>query len=203
MGKARIGLMGGTFDPIHNGHLLLAENSRKAFNLDKIIFMPAGIPPHKKDKHLSSNTHRYNMTLLAINSNRHFFLSDMELKKEGISFTIDTIKYLKSLYIDTEIYFILGSDSLFQIDTWKDYQELLTLCHFIVAPRPNCHNEKLENTVNTLNSLYNSSIHIVEGPVLDISSSEIRDRVRKGLSISYLVPKPVEEYIYKHGLYKD
>lgn len=203
MGKVRIGLMGGTFDPIHNGHLLLAENSRKAFNLDKIIFMPAGIPPHKKDKHLSSNTHRYNMTLLAINSNRHFFLSDMELKKEGISFTIDTIKYLKSLYIDTEIYFILGSDSLFQIDTWKDYQELLTLCHFIVAPRPNCHNEKLENTVNTLNSLYNSSIHIVEGPVLDISSSEIRDRVRKGLSISYLVPKPVEEYIYKHGLYKD
>ena len=203
MGKARIGLMGGTFDPIHNGHLLLAENSRKAFNLDKIIFMPAGIPPHKKDKHLSSNTHRYNMTLLAINSNRHFFLSDMELKKEGISFTIDTIKYLKSLYIDTEIYFILGSDSLFQIDTWKDYQELLTLCHFIVAPRPNFHNEKLENTVNTLNSLYNSSIHIVEGPVLDISSSEIRDRVRKGLSISYLVPKPVEEYIYKHGLYKD
>lgn len=203
MGKARIGLMGGTFDPIHNGHLLLAENSRKTFNLDKIIFMPAGIPPHKKDKHLSSNTHRYNMTLLAINSNRHFFLSDMELKKEGISFTIDTIKYLKSLYIDTEIYFILGSDSLFQIDTWKDYQELLTLCHFIVAPRPNCHNEKLENTVNTLNSLYNSSIHIVEGPVLDISSSEIRDRVRKGLSISYLVPKPVEEYIYKHGLYKD
>jgi nicotinate-nucleotide adenylyltransferase len=195
--------MGGTFDPIHNGHLLLAENSRKAFNLDKIIFMPAGIPPHKKDKHLSSNTHRYNMTLLAINSNRHFFLSDMELKKEGISFTIDTIKYLKSLYIDTEIYFILGSDSLFQIDTWKDYQELLTLCHFIVAPRPNFHNEKLENTVNTLNSLYNSSIHIVEGPVLDISSSEIRDRVRKGLSISYLVPKPVEEYIYKHGLYKD
>ena len=203
MGKTRIGLIGGTFDPIHNGHLLLAENSRKVFNLDKIIFMPAGIPPHKRDKHISSNVHRYNMTLLAINSNENFFLSDMELKKEGVSFTIDTIKYLKSNYRDSEIYFILGSDSLFQIDTWKDYEELLTLCNFIVVARPHYNNEKLRNLVDNLNNLYNSSIHIVEGPVLDISSSEIRDRVRKGLSISYLVPKPVEEYIYKHGLYKD
>ncbi len=203
MNKIQIGVIGGTFDPIHNGHLLLAENARKAFNLDKIIFMPAGIPPHKRDKHVSSNTHRYNMTLLAINSNKHFFLSDMELKKEGVSFTIDTIKHLKSIYEDKEIYFILGSDSLFQIDTWKDYKELLTLCHFIVAARPDYQNERLKNTVDNLNRLYNSSIHIVEGPVLDISSSEIRDRVRKGMSISYLVPKPVEEYIYKHGLYMD
>lgn len=203
MDKARIGIIGGTFDPIHNGHLLIAENSRKAFNLDKIIFMPAGIPPHKRDKDVSSNIHRYNMTLLAINNNDYFFLSPLELKKEGVSFTIDTIKYLNSIYKDTEIYFILGSDSLFQIDTWKNYKELLTLCNFIVAARPNYNNEKLKATVEDLNGLYNSSIHILEGPVLDISSSEIRERVRKGVSISYLVPESVEKYVYKHKLYRD
>ncbi|NLY78029.1 MAG: nicotinate-nucleotide adenylyltransferase [Tissierellia bacterium] len=203
MSKNRIGIIGGTFDPIHNGHLLIAENSRKTFNLDKVIFMPAGIPPHKRDKDISSNLHRYNMTLLAINSNQYFLISDLELKKEGISFTIDTIKYLKSIYEDTDIYFILGSDSLFQIDKWKDYEELLTLCHFVVAKRPSYNNQELENKVDKLNSLYNSSIHIVEGPVLEVSSSDIRERVRRGDSISYLVPRSVEEYIYKHGLYRD
>ena len=114
MSKNKIGIIGGTFDPIHNGHLIIAENSRKTFNLDKVIFMPAGIPPHKRDKDISSNLHRYNMTLLAINSNQYFLISDLELK-EGISFTIDTIKYLKSIYEDTDIYFILGSDSLFRL----------------------------------------------------------------------------------------
>lgn len=203
MSKNRIGIIGGTFDPIHNGHLIIAENSRKTFNLDKVIFMPAGIPPHKRDKDISSNLHRYNMTLLAINSNQYFLISDLELKKEGISFTIDTIKYLKSIYDDTDIYFILGSDSLFQIDKWKDYEELLTLCHFVVAKRPSYNNQELENKVDKLNSLYNSSIHIVEGPVLEVSSSDIRERVRRGDSISYLVPRSVEEYIYKHGLYRD
>ncbi len=203
MSKNKIGIIGGTFDPIHNGHLIIAENSRKTFNLDKVIFMPAGIPPHKRDKDISSNLHRYNMTLLAINSNQYFLISDLELKKEGISFTIDTIKYLKSIYDDTDIYFILGSDSLFQIDKWKDYEELLTLCHFVVAKRPSYNNQELENKVDKLNSLYNSSIHIVEGPVLEVSSSDIRERVRRGDSISYLVPRSVEEYIYKHGLYRD
>lgn len=203
MSKNKIGIIGGTFDPIHNGHLIIAENSRKTFNLDKVIFMPAGIPPHKRDKDISSNLHRYNMTLLAINSNQYFLISDLELKKEGISFTIDTIKYLKSIYDDTDIYFILGSDSLFQIDKWKDYEELLTLCHFVVAKRPSYNNQELENEVDKLNSLYNSSIHIVEGPVLEVSSSDIRERVRRGDSISYLVPRSVEEYIYKHGLYRD
>ena len=203
MSKNKIGIIGGTFDPIHNGHLIIAENSRKTFNLDKVIFMPAGIPPHKRDKDISSNLHRYNMTLLAINSNQYFLISDLELKKEGISFTIDTIKYLKSIYEDTDIYFILGSDSLFQIDKWKDYEELLTLCHFVVAKRPSYNNQELENKVDKLNSLYNSSIHIVEGPVLEVSSSDIRERVRRGDYISYLVPRSVEEYIYKHGLYRD
>lgn len=200
--KKKIGIIGGTFDPIHNGHLLMAENSRKAFSLDKIIFIPAGIPPHKKDKNISSNVHRYNMTLLAINNNKHYFLSDIELKREGISFTVDTIKHLKSIFSGAELYFIMGSDSLLQIEKWKDYEELLSLCNFIVAKRPNYDDEQLKRKVDNLNSLYKSSIYIVEGPVLDVSSSDIRNKVQRGESITYLVPNPVEEYIYKHELYK-
>jgi len=201
--KKKIGIIGGTFDPIHNGHLLMAENSRKAFSLDKIIFIPAGIPPHKKDKNISSNVHRYNMTLLAINNNKHYFLSDIELKREGISFTVDTIKHLKSIFSGAELYFIMGSDSLLQIEKWKDYEELLSLCNFIVAKRPNYDDEQLKRKVDNLNSLYKSSIYIVEGPVLDVSSSDIRNKVQRGESITYLVPNPVEEYIYKHELYKE
>ncbi len=201
--KKKIGIIGGTFDPIHNGHLLMAENSRKAFSLDKIIFIPAGIPPHKKDKNISSNVHRYNMTLLAINNNKHYFLSDIELKREGISFTVDTIKHLKSIFSGAELYFIMGSDSLLQIEKWKDYEELLSLCNFIVAKRPNYDDEQLKRKVDNLNSLYKSFIYIVEGPVLDVSSSDIRNKVQRGESITYLVPNPVEEYIYKHELYKE
>ena len=203
MDKKKIGIIGGTFDPIHNGHLLMAENSRKAFSLDKIIFIPAGIPPHKKDKNISSNVHRYNMTLLAINNNKHYFLSDIELKREGISFTVDTIKHLKSIFSGAELYFIMGSDSLLQIEKWKDYEELLSLCNFIVAKRPNYDDEQLKRKVDNLNSLYKSFIYIVEGPVLDVSSSDIRNKVQRGESITYLVPNPVEEYIYKHELYKE
>ncbi|MCF6465359.1 nicotinate-nucleotide adenylyltransferase [Clostridium sp. Cult2] len=203
MAKEKIGIMGGTFDPIHNGHLTLAEYSRTTFSLDKILFIPTGKPPHKDDIDISSNNHRYDMTLLAINSNPYYFLSSIEIHREGTTYTIDTIKYLKSKYNNTKFYFILGSDSLYQIHKWKDYKELLSSCNFIVAKRKYLDNNKLEERIKELSELYKSNMNILESPLIDISSTEIRNRIKNQLSIKYLVPESVELYIEKNKLYKE
>lgn len=197
----KIGIMGGTFDPIHIGHLLIAEYARISFKLDKILFIPTGNPPHKKKKHITSDMHRYNMVLLATNSNENFLLSTIEMDREGVTYTIDTINALKSIYDNTDFYFIMGADSLLQIYSWKDYEKLLNMCKFIVAKRPGYKDNKLDEVKSDLNLKYNSQIFIMEGPLLDISSSQIRERVKKGISITYLVPRAVEIYIYKHKLY--
>ncbi|WP_414713603.1 nicotinate-nucleotide adenylyltransferase [Schnuerera sp.] len=203
MSTKKVGIMGGTFDPIHNGHLILAEYSRMILNLDKIFFIPTGKPPHKDGMNITSDIHRYNMTLLAINSNPYYYLSSIEIEREGITYTIDTIKYLKSRYKDTDFYFILGSDSLYQIHKWKDHKELLSLCNFIVAKREDLDYKTLEYKVKELNNNYESNIYILESPLIDISSSEIRNRINKQLSIKYMVPNSVEIYIEKNKLYKE
>ncbi|MBZ2175358.1 nicotinate-nucleotide adenylyltransferase [Schnuerera sp. xch1] len=203
MEKLKIGIMGGTFDPIHNGHLILAEYSRISFNLNKILFIPTGNPPHKNSEDISPNRYRYDMTLLAISTNMNYYLSTIEIERKGVTYTIDTIKYLKSKFEDAEFYFILGADSLYKIHKWKNYEELLSLCNFIVARRPNHNNKKLEKRKDDLNTKYNSSIHILEAPLIDISSTQIRERIRNGLSIKYLVPRSVEAYIEKNRIYRD
>ncbi|CCQ92623.1 putative nicotinate-nucleotide adenylyltransferase [[Clostridium] ultunense Esp] len=203
MKREKIGIMGGTFDPIHNGHLILAEYARTTFGLDKILFIPTGKPPHKDKDSISSNSHRYNMTLFAINSNPYYLISSIEIQRESIAYTIDTIKYLKSKFNYTDFYFILGSDSLYQIHKWKDYKELLGLCNFIVAKRQDLDNDNLKVKIKELSELYGSPLSILESPLIDISSTEIRNRVKKGLSIKYLVPESVEQYIEKNKLYKE
>jgi len=201
--RKKIGIMGGTFDPIHNGHLVLAEHSRTTFGLDKILFIPTGKPPHKDDLYISSNEHRYNMTLLAINSNPYYFLSPIEILREGTTYTIDTVKYLNSKFDNSDFYFILGSDSLLQIHKWKDYEDLLSSCNFIVAKRKYLDGTRLEDRIKELSELYNSNINVLKSPRIDISSTEIRNRVKGSLSIRYLVPEPVEIYIEKNNLYKE
>ncbi len=200
--KNKIGIMGGTFDPIHNGHLIIAENSRINFNLDKIIFIPTGMPAHKIKNGITSDNHRYKMVLLSINSNPYFSISPLEIEREGITYTIDTIKYLMSKNEDTEYYFIMGSDSLYNFHKWKDYKELLNLCKFIVAKRPNQNNNKLEERIKELNNISSNTIQILEFPMIDISSTDIRERVSLNKSIKYLVPESVEIYIEKYGLYR-
>mgnify|MGYP000902053932 CR=1 FL=1 len=200
--KNKIGIMGGTFDPIHNGHLIIAENSRINFDLDKIIFIPTGMPAHKIKNGITSNNRRYEMVLLSINSNPYFSISPLEIKREGITYTIDTIKYLMSKNKDTEYYFIMGSDSLYNFHKWKDYKELLKLCKFIVAKRPNQNNNKLEESIKELNNISPSAIQILESPMIDISSTDIRERISSNKAIKYLVPESVELYIEKHGLYR-
>ncbi|MBU5440011.1 nicotinate-nucleotide adenylyltransferase [Tissierella sp. MSJ-40] len=198
----KIGIMGGTFNPIHNGHLIMAEYTRYSLNLDKVLFIPTGKPPHKEIEEVAYLNHRLEMTVLATLSNSFFQVSSMEIERKNITYTIDTIEALKEEYPKDEFYFIIGADSLFEIEKWKDYKKLLGLCNFAVVERPNYNNDKIVEKIQNLKTLHNSNIVKVDSPLIEISSTEIRNRVNKGQSIKYLVPESVEDYITKYGLYK-
>lgn len=199
----KIGIMGGTFDPIHYGHLVLAEHVRTQFELEKIIFIPAGIPPHKDNSNVTNTQHRYFMTLLAIITNPYFEVSKIEIEDKNVSYTINTIKKLKNIYSnDIELYFITGADALCEIDTWKEPELLFKLCNFIGATRPGINEEKLREKIHYLINKYDAKIFITAVPALAISSTDIRERIKTGKSIKYIVPESVEYYIYKNNLYK-
>lgn len=200
----KYGIMGGTFDPIHSGHLAIAEEIRYKFNLDKVIFIPAGNPPHKDSRKVTSSNHRYQMALLATISNPYFDISSIEIEREGITYTIDTIMELKKCCGDeAEFYFITGADSLLQLSTWKDVDKLLSICKFIAATRPGFQMSKIESKVKELESKYNRSIYTVTVPALQISSTDIRNRIKNGITVKYLLPEAVEAYIIKHKLYQE
>ncbi len=193
----RIGVMGGTFDPIHLGHLMIAEAVWNEYKLDKILFIPSANPPHK-DNVLTSAKHRFNMALLATCSNPHFEVSSIEMERTGPSYTVDTIKELRRLYGEsTELYFIIGADSIKELPTWHNIDELLTLCHFVATRRPG-----YAPDLTVIEQLYkDADIHILETPELEISSTDIRRRIKKGYSIQYITTEQVEQYIRKEGLY--
>lgn len=202
MGKKRVGIFGGTFDPIHMGHLIVAETIMDEFHLDKVVFIPAAVPPHKLDKQISPAKHRYMMTMLATCSNPRFQVSDMEMHRQGPSYSRDTLAQLIEEHgRDTEFYFIVGADSVENLHTWNRIDELLTMCHFIGASRPGCmpDMEKISKRFGPLAE----KIHCLETPELEISSTEIRHRVGQKRTIRYIVPETVEQYIYKEKLYLD
>lgn len=190
-----LGVLGGTFDPIHMGHLVLAEQVREKFQLERVIFIPCASPPHKTEQELSSTRDRFEMTKLALEGNPYFFVSDIELKREGLSYTVETLRELKGLYKDSEVYFLTGSDVLNEITTWKDPEEIYKLAKIVIAVRPGFDKFDPEN------HFAKKSI-IVDITGMDISSTQIREKVRNGESIKYLVPSKVEEYIRKRNLYK-
>lgn len=195
--------MGGTFDPIHFGHLFVAEEVRTRLNLDKIIFMPTGLPPHKNNSNITQSIHRYAMALIATGSNPYFEVSTIELDKKEISYTIDTVKELKKLKTEVkEFYFITGADALLQLSTWKNIGQLINECKFIAATRPGFEYKDMEEEIERLEKEYNTKIYEMSTTSLQISSTEIRDRVKKDCSIRYLLPEAVRNYIYKYGLYK-
>lgn len=200
--RHRVGILGGTFDPIHIGHLVTAEAVRYEYNLDKVIFIPAAIPPHKDNDSVTPATHRYIMTVLATYSNPYFEVSPIEMNRPGPSYTIDTIYELVEKYgKDTDFYFITGADTIAEIPTWDRIEELLGLCQFIAATRqgflPN-----VDNIKEYFGELGEKRIHRLNTPELEISSTDIRERIKKGISIKYVLPLAVEQYIYKEGLYK-
>lgn len=200
----RIGVMGGTFDPIHYGHLVAAETVRDEFGLDKVIFIPTGNPPHKQHVSITGSEHRYLMTVLATSSNPNFEVSRIEVDKNELTYTIDTIKELRAIYGEAaDLYFITGADAVLELLTWHKIGELLTLCRFVAVTRPGFDKQALEQKIGEITSNYGGEIICLEVPLLDISSTDIRERAGSGKTIKYLVPEAVEEYIGKHGLYKE
>lgn len=200
--KHRVGILGGTFDPIHVGHLVTAEAVRNEYKLDKVIFIPAAIPPHKQEQSVTPALHRYIMTVLATYSNPYFEVSPIEMNRPGPSYTIDTIYELIEKYgEDTEFYFITGADAIAEIPTWDRIEELLGICQFIAATRQGCL-PNVDNIKEYFGELGRKRIHRLNTPELEISSTDIRARIKNGISIKYIVPLPVEQYIYKEGLYK-
>lgn len=188
----RIGILGGSFDPVHYGHLALARESEKQFKLDKILFLPALLPPHKKeDPDLSPAPSRARMVELAILGQPNWELCDLELKRPGVSYTVDTLRGLKRIYPGAELFFIAGADSLQDLKQWKDPEEILKLSEWIVAPRPSF---KLPEKLP-------ARVHLLRIPLVAISASELRGRIERGEDISEWVPEKVRDYMRKADVY--
>lgn len=198
-----IALFGGTFNPIHYGHLLICEGIREEFDLEKVVFIPAKTPPHKDTSEIIQATHRLEMVKLATESNPYFEVSDIEMNRDGSSYTIDTLRTYKDLYNNQGIGLIVGADSLIHFESWRNYEEILSLAHVFVASRPDTDEKILDNCINKFTSQLGATIYKYSLRVMDYSSTEIRHRVSKGLSIKYLAPSSVEDYIYNAKLYLD
>lgn len=211
------GLLGGTFDPIHTGHLRCAEEILEMFDLNRIIFMPASRPPHKIESEITSFYHREQMVRLAIEGNPSFSFSDVENQREGKSFSVSTIEYFLEKYLkQLELYFILGQDAFHAIRTWKEWDKLLNLCHFVIMTRPDYENRGLTGIVppefeerfvydearRGFQGSTGNMIYFRDVTFLDISSSKIRAGIREGKSIAYLVPESVRRYIIKNQIYR-
>ena len=188
----KIGILGGTFNPAHFGHLLLAEGVKASLSLDKIVFVPANLPPHKKNTDIADARLRLKMVKLAVSGNPDFLVSDIEIRKKGVSFTIDTLKALKKKFArHDELFFIIGSDELKYLDSWRDICLIRKIVKFVVASRPGCDLSDMA-----------SGIIRADVKTLDISGYAIRERIRNNKSIRYLLPDTVEKFITRIGLYR-
>lgn len=201
MGK-KIGILGGTFNPIHNGHLILAEDAREILELDEIIFMPSGNSYMKKDSAIPAGEIRAQMTELALEGNPYFSLSRLEVERQGPTYTRDTLAQLMALHPDARYYFILGADNLLTLETWKDPAFILQNCIIAAAVRGTGTEEKMKKIASHLIYEYHGDIRILPARFMDISSSEIRQRIREHKSVRYLIPEKVLAYIEENKLYQ-
>lgn len=192
MTKVRLGVMGGTFDPIHNGHLVAASEAAAAFNLSEVIFVPTG-EPWQKTRKVTKSEDRYLMTVVATASNPRFKVSRVDIDRAGPTYTIDTLRELSELHPDADLYFITGADAIAQILSWRDVDQIWGLAHFVAVSRP--------GHQMTLPEHPEGAISVLEIPALAISSTDIRQRVSAAKPVWYLVPDGVVQYIAKHQLY--
>ena len=199
----KIGIMGGTFDPIHIGHLLLGEFAYENFHLDEIWFLPNGNPPHKTtDESGVSLDDRIEMVKLATDDVPYFRMNLYEASSKKHSYTYSTMRALREMYPEHEFFFILGADSLFSIEQWKNLREIFPSCTILAAMRDDKDTESMQAQIRYLNEKYGADIRLLQAPLVEISSTTIRRRAEKGLSIRYMVPDVVSEYIQSNALYK-
>ena len=199
----KLGIMGGTFDPVHFGHLSAAEAVKRSLDLSKVLFIPTGNPAHKKNKRVTEALLRYKMLEAALYDHPGFEISDVEIKRPGSTYAVDTLRELKKIFPkETRLFYIIGADVVAELDSWKEYEEDFKMCSFAAVLRPGYHKEKFLKDVEKMKAL-GADIFPVETAQVDISSSEIRKRVKEGLGIEKYVPKAVEKFIVKEDLYKD
>jgi len=200
----KVGILGGTFDPVHIGHLIIAENAREQAGLDRVIFIPAYIPPHKTEIPVSAAEHRYRMVQLAIEDNPSLEVSDIELRRSEVSYSVETVERLKQINPEAEYYFVIGTDSLMELHTWREPEKLIQMCEFIVVDRPEHNFEQIKKSDLGLSKKAKQKLlkHVVLSNPVGISATDIRHRVAQGRSIKYLVPEEVEQYIKGHNLYQ-
>ncbi len=215
--KEKIGLFGGTFNPIHCGHIKAAEVVQEIFALDKVLFIPSFIPPHKESEKIVSPDHRLKMVELAVGDTPNFVASSIEIEEMGTSYSILTLQKIRMIYPDALFFFILGVDAFLEIDTWKNHELVLEHCKFVVISRKGYRLEDAENVLDrkhasnmfdlsgtekirkNLNLSY--KIFLLPFEALDVASTEIRERLRKNKSIAHMVPKPVADYVFENKLY--
>ena len=199
----RVGLLGGTMDPVHLGHLLIAEEARLSLELEEVIFIPTGQPWMKSEIAVASGQHRLNMVRLAIASNPFFRASDIEVDRAGPSYTVDTLEEMKGQdHRDDDLYFIVGVDLLEDLHRWKSPGRIRELCTLVVAPRGG-YNGRDASRLDSLSPGASGKVVFLEGPAIGVSATEIRRRAAMRCSIRYMVPEAVEEYVERYGLYRD
>jgi len=201
--KMKVGIFGGSFDPVHIGHLILADQLKEVAGLDKVIFIPAYRSPFKMGSRPADGKHRLEMLKLAVKKVPYFEISDIELKKEGPSYTVDTLEALRDIHPDWDIHFILGTDSFIELDTCRRGEDLLKNFAFVAGCRKGCDNSAAEEKLKEYREKYDARVSFYDIPEIEISSSEIRNRLKDGKSVRYIVPKKVIQYIDDNRLYVD
>jgi len=199
----KIGIMGGTFNPIHYGHLMLAENAYDFCRLDQIWFIPSADPPHKMNMDVLDYEYRSRMTELAVRDIPYFLKYDFENKRNEPSYTSETLRLLKADYPEMEFYFIMGADSLFQLETWHEPEKVMAQAGLIVAVRDHHSLEEMQKQIDHLTDKYGARIQLMDMPGTDVSSALIRKKIKNHRTIRFLVPESVREYIQSHDLYTE
>ncbi len=193
--------MGGTFDPIHYGHLLIAENAYEQFQLDEVIFLPTGKSPHKDEKQILNAQERFDMIQLAIKDNPHFSCSDYEIRQKGVNYTYLTLQAFQKAFVSSELYFIMGADSLADLESWRCPEEISQSSTILAAVRDGLNIEELNQIRNKLKQKYNTEIKFINTPNFSVSSRLIRQRIAERHSVRYLLPDTVEQYLLQHKIY--